>query len=263
MIKGLYTAASGMVTLLNANDNLANNLANINTTGFKKGITLFKTFAPLLIDKMSSDPNQKDVKGSRIGSISGGCQLSSIAIDFEQGHIKKTDNDLDLALQGEGFFEVRTTSGETAYTRDGSFERDLEGYLVTREGNKLIGSDNKPIRIDEMYRKIKIGPDGTILEGDRLVGEPQVIGRIKLVEFENKQALTRQGNNLYVDSGSANPAKSTACRVIQGAVEASNANVIDTMSKSIAGMRAYETLARVLDNTSKNLEKTVNQLGKV
>lgn len=256
MIKGLYTAASGMINLLSANDNIANNLANINTPGFKQGITLFKNFAPLLIKKISAegDPNAKS--GLNIGSLNPGCTLSSIVTDFTQGEVKKTDNNYDLAIYGNGFFEVETPDGKKMYTRDGSFQRSAEGYLTTRDGNKLVGKDNKPIKLAENALDFMIKADGTVMVNN------QPVNKVKVVEFENKYGLMKRGNNLFEDIGMAQPKLTSSSRIIQGALEASNANVIKTMVNSIDGMRTYETLARIVDNVGKNLEKTANQLGK-
>ena len=274
MIKGLYSAASGMVSMLGANDTLANNLANINTPGFKKGVTIFKTFAPLLLEKISADGNDRSTSGQKVGSLSPGSTLDSVSTDFSQGRINKTDQDYDLALQGKGFFEVRTEDGKTLYTRDGSFERSQEGFLVTREGHKVIGADNKPINLGTSVIDFKITNDGTVAinneaaETDATIAEEpaatdQAVNKIKIVEFGNTKALTRMGDNMYSDTGAAGAKLSTGTTVVQGALEMSNANVISTMVKSIEGMRAYETLAKVVETTGRNLEKATTQLGKV
>ncbi|MGD9580023.1 MAG: flagellar basal-body rod protein FlgF [Vampirovibrionia bacterium] len=266
MIRGLYSAASGMVGMLGSNDTLANNLANINTPGFKKGITIFKSFAPLLLEKVSTDGNDKSQTGQKIGSLSTGSAINNVSIDFSQGRLKQTDRNYDLALEGKGFFEVRTDSGQTLYTRDGSFERSQDGYLVTREGHKVIGVNNKPIMLGTSVIDFQVNGDGTVALKDAtgtIAETDQTVNKIKLVEFENNQALSRMGTNLYADSGAAGPKLSEGSRVVQGSLEMSNANVINTMVKSIEGMRTYETLARVVETTGKNLEKVTTQLGKV
>ena len=274
MIKGLYSAASGMVSMLGANDTLADNLANINTPGFKKGITIFKSFAPLLLEKISADGNDRSTSGQKIGSLSPGSSLDSVSTDFSQGRINKTDQEYDLALSGKGFFEVKTEDGKTLYTRDGSFERSQEGFLVTREGHKVIGADNKPINLGTSVIDFKITNDGTVAikpttgETDATMADEtadtiQPVNKIKIVEFENTQALSKMGANLYSDTGAAGLKLSTGTSVVQGALEMSNANVISTMVKSIEGMRAYETLAKIVETTGRNLEKATTQLGKV
>ena len=266
MIKGLYTAASGMMNLLQANDNIANNMSNINTTGFKKGIALFQSFAPLLLEKVSSNPNERDAVGPKVGNLSAGSQMAACAIDFSQGPTNITNEQFDFAISGDAFFELQTANGQKLYTRDGRFELGTDGYLVTREGHKVMGKDDKPIKLTEDFTDLnesedvidfEVRSDGTVL----LNNEP--VNKIKLIEFDNKLALMRQGDNCFLDTGSAGAQISQKSSVLQGALEGSNANVIRTMCNSIEGMRTYETLARIVETTSKNLEKTTTQLGKV
>lgn len=276
MIRGLYTAASGMINLLSANDNIANNMANISTPGFKQGVTLFKTFAPILMKKISDDGNGSSSNGGSLGSISTGASLQAIAVDFGQGDIKRTDNNYDLAIQGDAFFQVQTVDGKTAYTRAGNFQRDSEGYLTTKDGSKVIGSDDKPIMIGKNTTDFEVKPDGTILVDKQplttvdtnnpqssAVTQKQAIGKIKLVEFNDRNALIRRGFSTFEDPGAAGPKVSTNSTVQQNCLEGSNANVITTMVKSIEGMRAYETLAKIVETTNGNLDKVVNQLGKI
>lgn len=273
MIRGLYTAASGMMSMLAKNDSLANNLANINTPGFKQGVTIFKTFAPMLMEKISADGDKNGEGPQGLGQISAGSSLQTVAVDFSQGQIKTTGNDYDLALRGSGFFEVERQDGSRAYTRDGSFQRDEQGYLITRNGDKLVGQDNQPIKITtetmpfdqgidsgalatNEFTNFDVQADGTILHND------QPINKVKMVDFENKQGLQRVGNSLFVDPGSAQP-KEAMCSIVQGALEGSNANAIRTMVDNIEGMRAYETLSKVIQKGSDTLQKSVNDVGKV
>jgi flagellar basal-body rod protein FlgF len=257
MIKGLYTAASGMINLLTANDNIASNLANINTPGFKQGITIFKTFAPILLNKISADGNNKQMPMNKVGYLNTGSSIATVATDFSQGQIKPTESKYDLAIQGDGFFEVENENGKRFYTRDGSFDLDGEGFLITNDGNKVIGQNNAPIKIGNSAVDVQVLNDGSVLANK----EP--VGKIKITEFENKFGLLKVGENLYQNAGMAMPKATSNSRVIQSALELSNANVIKTMVNSIEGMRTYETLASMLENTGRNLEKTVTQLGRV
>lgn len=263
MIKGLYSAASGMINLLNANDNIANSLANVNTPGFKQGVTVFKTFAPLLMEKISS--TGEDGSGTPIGSISSGSGLQAIQTDFTAGQILDTDRDLDLAIQGDGFFQVQKDNGEMAYTRNGCFQISQEGYLVTREGYKVIGNEDKPIMVGKEFHSFEVNNEGEITVDRDLSSnsDDELVNKIKLVEFDNLNSLAKEGNTLFVDTGNAGPKVSEASQIIQGALEGSNANAIKTMVKSIEGMRAYETLAKIVETTNKNLEKTAGELGRV
>lgn len=282
MIKGLYTAASGMINMMSSNDNVANNLANINTSGFKQGVAIFKSFAPLLIDKISSSGAAQAGASGYLGMISPGAKLASIAFDFSQGELKKTGNQYDLAIKGDGFFEVQTSDGKKAYTRDGSFQVNQDGYLTTQDGNMVVGENNSPIFVGKGVIDFKVDSKGSVLVNDPTVKakkdenqqaqnvsekakEPEMkpVGQLKIVDFENKFGLARKGNNLFEDAGSAMPKKASNYTIAQGTVESSNSNVITSMVKSIEGMRTYETLARIVDTTKDNLEKAVNQLGKI
>lgn len=283
MIKGLYSAASGMINMLSANDNTANNLANINTPGFKQGVTVFKTFAPLLIDKIASNGAAQSAAGGYLGMISPGAKVASIAFDFAQGELKKSGNNYDLAIKGDGFFEVQTANGQKAYTRDGSFIVNQEGYLTTQDGNMVVGKDNKPIFLGKGIVDFKVDSKGTVLVNnpaakpskdqnqqtqnvsDQQAKQPEMlpVGQLKIVDFENKFGLMRKGNNLFEDGGSAMPKQAANYSIVQGSLESSNSNVITTMVKTIEGMRTYETLAKIVETTGGNLEKVVNQLGRV
>jgi flagellar basal-body rod protein FlgG len=257
MIKGIYTAASGMVSLLASNDNIANSLANVNTPGFKKGVTLFKSFAPMLIDKISAQGTKNTDRSMPLGAISPGSALSGIAIDFTQGRIEDTANKLDFAIEGDGFFEVQTDSGERLYTRNGRFKLDDEGFLTTLEGYRVIGMNDAPI---------KMGMDLTTLEvtnTGELILNKEPINQLKVVDFENKHGLVKRGNSCFEATNVAGNQIEPGYKIVQSAVEGSNANVISSMVNTIEGMRAYETLARVVENTSRSLEKTTTQLGRI
>lgn len=276
MIRGLYTAASGMVSLLSANDNIASSMANVSTPGFKQGVTLFKTFAPILMKKLGNNDGGEPGNNGSIGSISSGSTLQAIAIDFSQGDLKRTENKFDLAIQGNAFFQIQTPDGKIAYTRAGNFQRDSDGYLTTKEGSKVIGSDDKPIMLGKDTTDFEVKPDGTVLVDKQplttvdtnnpqqnAVTQKLSIGKIKLVEFNDNNALIRRGFSSFEDPGTAGPKLSTNATIQQNTLEGSNANVITTMVKSIEGMRTYETLAKIVETTNGNLDKIVNQLGKV
>lgn len=273
MIRGLYTAASGMMTMLAKNDSLANNLANINTPGFKQGITIFKAFAPLVMEKISAEGTKGTSSPQGLGQISTGAAMQTVAVDFTQGQLQTTGNDFDVALRGSGFFEVERPDGQRCYTRDGSFQRDPDGFLVTRNGDKVIGANDLPIQIKTDQMPFDQGLDSNALNTNNLINfdvkpdgtllhDEQPFNKLKIVDFENKQVLQRVGNSLFVDSGNAG-VKEASCSVVQGALEGSNANAIRTMVDNIEGMRTYETLSRIIQKGSDTLQKAVNEVGKV
>jgi flagellar basal-body rod protein FlgG len=257
MIKGLYTAASGMVSILTSNDNLADSLANVNTPGFKQGVTLFKSFAPMLIDKISSNGNMDQADRVRLGGMSAGCALSGVATDFSPGPLRTTDDKYDFAIQGNGFFEVQTDNGEKLYTRNGSFQRSADGYLETAEGHKVMGADNKPIILGPESIDFEVDSQGMVMVNK------QAVNQIKVVDFENNFGLMKRGSCLYTATEACGKQTPSNSRIMQGALEGSNANVISTMVSHIEGMRAYETLAKVIETANSNLEKSTNQLGRV
>lgn len=255
MIKGIYTAASGMINLLEANDNLANNLANVNTAGFKEGVSIFQSFPEMLIEKMSGGNGSQ-----QLGKLSSGSHLASINFDFKQGSLKETGNKLDFALEGKGFFALDEANGERSYTRNGSFTIDQAGFLCTQEGHRVVGmidNNERHIQIDPLTKDIAVDSHGNI-QAD---GQP--IGRLKIVEFENTKELARKGSSLYEHVGNLPPQEVALPMVHQGHIEQSNSNAIRTMVKTIEGMRRYEMLGKVILTTGQTLEKATTQLGKV
>jgi flagellar basal-body rod protein FlgF len=265
MTRGIETAASGMVGIMALNDVLANNLANINTPGFKQSNVTFKSVQDVILKK--SDISKGEDNAAPLGSISLGSTTDAVAIDFRQGGIKFTSNPLDLAIDGKGFFEVQTPDG-TAYTRNGSFKRLSNGTIATNEGYLLLGAPDgngksKPIELkDTNVDKVIVNSDGSI------VIDGQIANKVKIVEFKDVYKLQPEGNSLYKFVDPTNdpknkPHEAKHCQVSQRALEASNANVVETMVNSIAGMRTYDSLSRVIDSEKNILGKTVNEVGRL
>ena len=279
MIKGLYSAASGMMNMLDANDSIANNMANINTPGFKQSVSLFQNFSELLVSKIGLHKGIHGKTQSGLGSISAGSKLSGISFDFTQGQVKKTDAPYDLAIQGNGFFEVQVQGNKRVFTRNGSFNVDTEGYLVTNDGHKVIGSDNNSIFIGKNAFDLKVDGQGNILARNVKAKEDKTqpknpdekidlsdykkIAQLKVVDFDNKLALLKVGNSFFEDPGTAGQKVASGYQIMQGALETANASPITTMVKTMEGMRTYETLEKIVETTNRNLEKVVNQLGKL
>jgi len=256
MTRGIEAAAAGMVSVVNWNDIIANNLANINTPGFKQTLVSFKDIKEL-------DANQIDAaKGynkTKIGNLSAGSLLDSTVFDFKQGSIKQTGNPLDLAINGDGFFVVKTPEGE-AYTRNGSFIRRDDGIITTVDGYQLIGESGNPINFNINNTKgqeIKIGKDGTVLIGK------EIMDKLKIVDFTDKKNLEAQGNSLFKPANNEAPIKAAGFEVNQGSLEMANSNAIESMVNSIHGMRTYETLAKVIETDNRTLSKTVNEVGRI
>ena len=175
MIRGIYTAASGMIAEALRNDTISNNLANANTTGYKKDIAVTKDFASLLIQRINDGP-----QAPTIGSLGTGSVVDEVATIQNAGSLRQTGNDLDFAIEGQGFFAVQTPNG-VRYTRDGSFSRDSAGRLVTQDGYPVLAQNGGVIRLNG--GKVNVATNGQVSVDGRNVGSLQV------VQFANTRAL--------------------------------------------------------------------------
>jgi len=257
MSRGIETAASGMVGMMALNDVLANNLANVNTPGFKQSNVTFKSIQDIVLKKSNNSSDDKN-KTTVIGSISLGSTADTIAMDFRQGGIKNTTNPLDLAIDGKGFFEVKTPDG-TLYTRNGSFKRLSDGTIGTNDGYILMGEGGKPINLKDIdVDKVIVNSDGSIVINN------QIANKIKISEFKDVYKLQPVGNSLFkLTDPSDKPSEAKHCDVIQRALESSNASVVETMVSSITGMRTYDSLAKVIEANKSTLSKAVNEVGRL
>ncbi len=247
MIRGIYTAASGMVAESLRNDVIANNMANVNTTGYKRDVTLTKDFGNLLMKRVDDGQNPSD-----IGSMGSGVLVDGIATIHEAGQLQPTGNPLDLAIRGNGYFTVQTPNG-LEYTRDGSFYRSARGELVTSDGYRVMGNGG-PVNL--AGSNVVIGSDGTVT-----VDHVQT-NQLQLVEFANDgTALRKQGSSLFASTGAQQPARATGT-IEQGTLERSNVNVVSEMVNMIAGYRAYEINGKTVQAHDQLLDKAVNEVGK-
>ncbi len=247
MVRGWYTAASGMNAQQQRLDAISNNLANVDTTSYKRDIAVSKNFPELLLRRMEDDGVYKNPFGSAdvapiIGKIGLGVELNELFTNFEQGSFKQTNSSSDLALEGQGFFAVDTPNGER-YTRNGNFIVGMEGYLETKEGYPVLGENGKIFLQDTLYTINKNGEIFVrpITNSD---ADPVLLDRIRLVNFENDRYITKQGSSLYRDtavSGPAYAAEGSERPVLsQGFIETSNVNVVNEMVQMIEVNRAYE-----------------------
>ncbi len=270
MIRGWYTAASGMNAQQKRLDAVSNNLANVDTTSYKRDISVSKNFPELLIRRMNDDGVYKNPFGSAdaapiIGKIGLGVELNELFTDFEQGSLKQTSSDSDFALEGEGFFAVQTPSGER-YTRNGNFHVGVEGYLVTKEGYPVLGENGRIFLRDSEYT---VNKDGEIyvrpISDDE--ADSVLLDRLKLVTFENPRYITKQGSSLYKDSavsGPAVPAEGEKRPVVtQGFIEASNVNVVNEMVRMIEINRAYEANQKTIQAEDSMMSKLWNEVVRV
>lgn len=251
MFRGIETAATGMASIIDLNDIIANNLANINTPGFKQLIPAFKNIQDMPITQ----------EAQNIGSLSLGSILETTKLDLRQGSIIKTDNRLDVAINGEGFFAVKTESGEECYTRNGSFSLNDKGELVTKAGDLVLDEGGGAINIDLTSNSTA---DIHITEDGRIMLKNDEIAKFKILNFPDKSALQAAGNTLLKNTDPKNtPEEQKTVRVTQGYLETSNANVVETMINSITGSRVYETLSKIVQSSDAAYKKLVSEVGRV
>lgn len=257
MVKGLYTAYTGMLNQQNKVDVIANNLANAATTGYKKEGSTSESFDAVLAYKIKDQTSA--YRGRYIGNMNLGVKIGENYVDYTQGAFETTGNTFDLALSGKGFFCVEFTnkSGETStkYTRDGSFTLNVDGYLVTKDGDYVLNSNRQRIRLDPMATT-RIDENGTIYQNDR------EITRIGLQDFEDYNYLEHYGENYYQPVEDATPVESNA-KMYEGYLEASNVQVVTEMVELISATRTYESNQKIIQTIDDTLDKAVNQLGKV
>ncbi|MEM1453102.1 MAG: flagellar basal-body rod protein FlgG [Planctomycetota bacterium] len=259
MIRSLYTAASGMKAQQFQVDTIANNIANVNTSGFKKSRLSFRS----LLYQTYREPglplanNQNDVTGLQIGS---GTEVSGSRKMMLQGVLEATGGQRDLAVRGEGFFEVQLPNGETRYTRNGTFRQDFNGRLVTAEGYLL--TDQVTVPPDTLG--ISVSNDGQVfaLEENNLLTQ---IGTIRLHIFANPTGLKAMGGNYYAPTVSSGPPQQRqpgvqgAGAIEQGYLERSNVETVDELVALIVAQRNYEVNSRAIRVSDEMLQQ-VNQL---
>lgn len=247
MIRGIYAGASGMLAEAQRTDVISNNLANVNTAGFKKDITVTKDFASLLISRVNDG-----AEAPAIGTLGVGVMVDEVATDYSTGTVKTTGNDFDLAIEGKGFFAVQTPQGKR-YTRNGTFARSSKGELVTSDGYRVLGT-NGPIIVAD--GKMSVSSDG------RVMVDNNEVGRLQVVDFADEKQLTKEGASLFVASNGQQE-QPAAGGVKQGALEMANVNVVGEMVNLISNYRAYEINGKVVQSHDSLLGKAANDIGKL
>ncbi|MDE7352652.1 MAG: flagellar hook-basal body protein [Acetatifactor sp.] len=258
MLKGLYTAYTGMLNEQHRMDTLTNNLANASTVGFKKEGATSQAFDSILTVKVKDQSvGTKNVE--RMGRNNPGVRIGENYTDFTQGSFRITDNTYDLALAGEGFFAVEFTNkaGETStmYTRAGQFTLNREGYLVTEDGDYVLDTQNRRIRLNTLAES-QISDDGTISQNGVNVA------RIQVTDFEDYNYLEKYGETYYRPVEGARTTTASA-EVKSGYLEMANVQIVSEMVNLISITRAYESSQKIIQTYDGSLEIAVNQLGKV
>ncbi len=260
MIRALWTAASGMQAQQKNIDVVANNLANVNTTGFKRSRADFQDLMYQNL-KSTGSPATSTTQVPTGIQIGLGSRLAAVSKMFTSGDFTQTGNELDIAIEGDGFFPITLPDGTTGYTRAGAFKRDSTGQVVTSDGNPLSPS----ITIPSNATKINIGNDGTVSVQQAGQNAATTVGSIQLASFANPSGLSSQGKNIYLPtdaSGTATtgtPGQSGLGSIAQGLLEMSNVNVAEEMVNMIVGQRAYEINSKAVQASDEMLQ-TANNL---
>lgn len=258
MLKGLYTAYTGMINEQHRMDTMTNNLANASTVGFKKEGATSQSFDDILTVKIK-DQSVGLQNVQRIGTNNPGVKIGENYTDYTQGSFRVTDNTYDLALGGEGFFAIEYTNkaGETStmYTRAGQFTLNRDGYLVNENGDYVLGTQNQRIRLNTLQDS-KISSNGTITQNG------VEVARIQVTDFEDYNYLEKFGETYYRPVEGARTIQSGAT-VNSGYLEMSNVQVVSEMVNLIAITRAYESNQKIIQTYDDTLDVAVNQLGRV
>jgi flagellar basal-body rod protein FlgG len=257
MIRALYSAASGMTAQQLNVDNIANNLANASTTGYKMRRAQFQD---LLYQSMS----QPGASAGQSTTVPTGLQLglgtraASNEIIFTQGNFSETDNPLDVVIQGNGFFQVRRATGDIAYTRAGNFQVDKTGNLVTSNGDPI----EPAITIPSAAQSITIATDGTVSYNLPGQTSSQRAGQIQIAGFQNPAGLNSIGQNLYLPTVVANPGGQEGLgTLLQGYTEQSNVSIVEEFINLISAQRAYEANSKVV-KAADDMYQQVNNLSR-
>ena len=261
MIRALYSAASGMTAQQMNVDNIAHNLANANTNGFKMRRTQFQDLMYQSFVQPGAAAGSQTIVPSGL-QIGLGTRPAANEIIFSQGNFQQTDNPLDMVIQGKGFFQVRRPTGETAFTRAGGFQLDRDGNVVTANGDPI----EPQITIPPQAQNITIAPDGTVSYTQPGQTASQVAGQIQLANFANPAGLNSIGQNLFMQTDASgdptvgNPGGQEGLgTLMQGYVEGSNVNIVEEFINMIVSQRTYEANSKVV-KAADEMYQQVNQV---
>lgn len=259
MVRSMYTAATGMEAQQLYMDTIAHNLSNVNTTGYKRQKIEFQD----LMYQTLREPGVRNVEGRMAPAgieVGLGVRPAATQRIFEQGSVNQTGNDLDLAIYGEGFFQIALPDGGTVYTRDGQLKLSSDGTITTSNGYPLYPQ----IVIPEAAQEFSVSADGLV--SVKLVGDDTLteIGQMELARFINPSGLKALGNNLFAVSGASGepiinlPGEEGTGTVMQGYVEASNVQIVDEMVNMISAQRAYEIVSKSIQVSDEMMQTASN-----
>lgn len=259
MIRSLWTGATGMEAQQRNIDIIANNIANVNTTSYKKSQALFQDLLYQKIQTAGSAVNE-DIQNPTGIEVGHGVNNVSTRRVFTQGEILQTDQPLDMAISGQGFFQVDLGGGTFGYTRDGAFTLNVDGEIVTQQGYRLEPAINIPIGATE----INVGRDGLITVKD-IDGAQVEVGQIEIVTFPNPGGLSAQGENVYAESDSSGaaiagvPGEEGRGELLSGKLEIANVKAVEEVVRLIEAQRAYDMNSKSIQ-TADEMLRTANDL---
>lgn len=260
MIRAMWSAASGMDAQNLNIDVISNNLANVQSTGYKKSRAEFQDLMYQAAQRAGTAvtaQNERPV-GLEVGL---GVRPAAVQKIFTEGDLQRTDNDLDLAIEGDGFFQVEMPDGEIGYTRAGAFKLDSEGRVVTADGYPVVPE----IVIPEDTTQVSVGEDGTVEVFQAGENEPAEVGNLELAMFSNEAGLHSLGSNMFEETVASGdpilevPGENGMGKISQGFLENSNVSVMEEMINMIASQRAYEANSKSIKTSDEMLQVT-NQL---
>jgi flagellar basal-body rod protein FlgG len=256
MINSLWISKTGMEAQQMQLDVISNNLANVSTNGFKKAHAVFEDLMYQNLRQVGSNSSEQSTlpTGLQVGL---GVRTVATSRNFSQGNLQQTGNNLDMAIQGNGFFQVTLPDGTAGYTRDGAFQIDNQGRVVNSSGLPVAGG----ITVPANATAISVSADGTVSASIPGTSTPQAIGTISLVNFVNPAGLEPRGQNVFAETAaSGQPAAGTAGTnglgaLMQGFVETSNVNVVQELVTMIQTQRAYEMNSKAIQTSDQMLQK--------
>lgn len=256
MMRSLWIAKTGLDAQQTQLDVISNNLANTSTNGYKRSRAVFED----LLYQTLRQPGADTAEGAQVPSglqVGTGVKPVATVRNFSQGNLQQTNNSLDMAINGNGFFQVQLPDGGIGYTRDGSFQLDADGTLVTSNGYQVLG----PITVPDNVQGINVGADGVVSVNVAGQAEPQQIGQIQLATFVNTSGLAPQGQNYFTETaasgapGTTIPGQNGAGLLNQGFVETSNVNVVEELVGLIQSQRAYEINSKAISTSDQMLQR--------
>ena len=260
MMRALYTATTGMLGQQLQIDVTSNNISNVNTFGYRKERAEFADLFHQVLQYAGSSTSETTLSPTGI-EVGLGVRPTSVQKIFSQGNFKETENNLDIAITGNGFFQIELPDGTIAYTRDGSFKLDDEGNVVNSQGYLLVPN----ITIPDDATQVNIGTDGTVTVVQGNETEVNELGQIETVNFINPAGLHALGDNLYLNTNASGdpivgtPGLNGFGQLRQGFVETSNVKLVEEMTDLIVGQRAYEANSKSIQ-TADSMLQIVNQL---